>query len=517
MKLFDKPLYVIIFAVFPTLSLLGINIGQATLEDGIRPLIFSILLAGFVFAIGYLVFKSIHLSAVATVILMLVFFTYGHLFQALEGVRFLGVKLARNSFLIIFYIALACFLIRLSIKNRSSLPKASSYLNAISIGMLIFPLFQLDRFFVASKEAQQMTLAEINQPLTISISQTEAKPDIYLIVLDGYNRADILKIYFDYDDSGFINQLKALGFTVADCSMSNYNMTNLSLGSELNLNYIDAFFPIEEMSSYEVKANWIFKNSLVRRSLEESGYKTYTYKSNVYPWMNWENVDRQLSPMEQNNFIKEITAFEKLFIDSTIFKIVTLHYPGILDTVHVDPTYQFDSRSISNFIFDTLPQIASEPAPKFVYAHLIVTHTPFYFTSEGDLLEQKYRETPLEKNVFIEGYGYQVDYLNKRIIEDLKAILANSESEPIIILQADHGFLNPITGKLNRPNQILNAYYLPGIENKPYSKISPVNTFRFIFNNYFDADYPYLEDTSYHVDVENFSFQEVRDEQPGCQ
>ncbi len=467
MKLFDKPLFVIIFAFYPTLSLLGINIGQATLEDGIRPLIFSILLVGFLFAIGYLVFKNIYLSAVASVILMLVFFTYGHIFQALEGARFLGIKLARNSFLIIFYIALSYCLIRLAIKNVSSLPKSSSIFNVISIGMLIFPLFQLGRFFVASKEAQQMTLAEINQPLSISISQTEAKPDIYLIVLDGYNRADVLQSYFNYDNTSFINQLKELGFTVADCSMSNYNMTNLSLGSELNLNYMDAFFPIEEMSNYEVKANWIFKNSLVRRSLEASGYRTYTYKNNVYPWMNWENVDYQLSPIEQNNFIKEITAFEKLFIESTIFKIVTLHYPGILDTVHVDPTYQFDSRSISNFIFDTLPQIASEPAPKFVYAHLIVTHTPFYFTSNGDLLKQKFRETPLDKNVFIEGYGYQVDYVNKRIIETLKSILENSKSELIIILQADHGFLNPITGKLNRPNQILNAYYLPGIESKP--------------------------------------------------
>ena len=45
---------------------------------------------------------------------------------------------------------------------------------------------------------------------------------------------------------------------------------------------------------------------------------------------------------------------------------------------------------------------------------------------------------------------------------------------------------------------ILNAYYLPG--NEPAlipPDITPVNTFRLIFNTYFNGKYPLLPDVSY--------------------
>ena len=43
--------------------------------------------------------------------------------------------------------------------------------------------------------------------------------------------------------------------------------------------------------------------------------------------------------------------------------------------------------------------------------------------------------------------------------------------------------------------QILNAAYLPGLERHPYyEKITPVNTFRILFNEYFEGQYPLLED-----------------------
>ena len=43
--------------------------------------------------------------------------------------------------------------------------------------------------------------------------------------------------------------------------------------------------------------------------------------------------------------------------------------------------------------------------------------------------------------------------------------------------------------------RILNAYYLPADgEQLLYESISPVNTFRFVFNQYFDAGFPLLDD-----------------------
>jgi hypothetical protein len=46
---------------------------------------------------------------------------------------------------------------------------------------------------------------------------------------------------------------------------------------------------------------------------------------------------------------------------------------------------------------------------------------------------------------------------------------------------------------------ILNAYYLPGVDSSQlYDSISPVNTFRLIFNTYFGEDYELLDDRTYY-------------------
>ena len=51
---------------------------------------------------------------------------------------------------------------------------------------------------------------------------------------------------------------------------------------------------------------------------------------------------------------------------------------------------------------------------------------------------------------------------------------------------------------------ILNAFYFPDeVSMKPYEGISSVNTFRLIFNNYFNSNYELLEDRSYLINSEN--------------
>ena len=68
----------------------------------------------------------------------------------------------------------------------------------------------------------------------------------------------------------------------------------------------------------------------------------------------------------------------------------------------------------------------------------------------------------------------------------------NSQIPPIIILMGNHGLRNA-----NRL-QILNAYYLPGDNsNILYPGISPVNSFRLIFDTYYGTNYGFLADESW--------------------
>jgi hypothetical protein len=117
-----------------------------------------------------------------------------------------------------------------------------------------------------------------------------------------------------------------------------------------------------------------------------------------------------------------------------------------------------------------------------------------------------------------ENYLNQLIYTNRKLKELIDKILSRSKQPPIIVLQADEGprvFIQQEWEELSNKGldyshvserallthmRIFNAYNLPGFNRKLYKSITPVNTFRLIFNSYFGADYELLEDESYNVE-----------------
>jgi hypothetical protein len=100
----------------------------------------------------------------------------------------------------------------------------------------------------------------------------------------------------------------------------------------------------------------------------------------------------------------------------------------------------------------------------------------------------------------------QVQYIDKRIVPILQSVISKSKRPPIILLMGDHGLEN-----LNRRTDLL-AYYLPNNGSaRLYPSISPVNSFRLIFDEYFGANYPLLPDKTYIGDTLT-----APDPFPGC-
>jgi hypothetical protein len=81
------------------------------------------------------------------------------------------------------------------------------------------------------------------------------------------------------------------------------------------------------------------------------------------------------------------------------------------------------------------------------------------------------------------------------MIDILRSIIESSDDPPIIVLQGDHG--------LRQENllEILSAYHLPeGVDAGLYPSISPVNSFRVVFDGYFGTDYGLIDDLSFAGD-----------------
>ena len=101
----------------------------------------------------------------------------------------------------------------------------------------------------------------------------------------------------------------------------------------------------------------------------------------------------------------------------------------------------------------------------------------------------------------VDGYLNEVQFINKKMINIITKILSQSE-ESIIIIQGDTGssiLNNPdISDYMKKRLSILYAIHTPYVDNKIFSEnISSVNTYRIIFNNYFETNLEILDNRYY--------------------
>jgi len=157
------------------------------------------------------------------------------------------------------------------------------------------------------------------------------------------------------------------------------------------------------------------------------------------------------------------------------------------------------------YTFDTLVSLPEYDKPVFVFAHIFCPHSPTIFNADGSIPSRVER---LEDNpeILRASHPEQVKFTNTRAKEVVEVLL-EIEPEPIIILQGDHENGGTVIEPYVSGTGILNAYYLPdGEDSLLYESISPVNTFRMIFNYYFNADYEILEDKDYCVTDYPYTF-----------
>jgi hypothetical protein len=155
-------------------------------------------------------------------------------------------------------------------------------------------------------------------------------------------------------------------------------------------------------------------------------------------------------------------------------------------------------------ILDHLPDVPAFAGPKFTYAHIFVPHIPYVFDPNGQLVTNpdfysSNQDQPVNAEYEKQGYLNQIQFIDKAIVPILHTIISKSMNPPIIILMGDHG----LEGH-NRYTDLL-AYYLPKGSEKLYPSISPVNSFRLIFDEYFGANYPLLPDLTYYSDTKTLT------------
>jgi len=476
-----------LIGLYAVLGLLAWNISEVRVTDALRPLLISMIVTLLILLVAYLLTRDIYLASVITSILLLLFFTYGHVYSLVKSFTISGIIVGRHRYLLLIWGLLAVLLIFLFLKKPALAAPAGKYLLLVFSILLAFSLFQISYALV--RRTYYESTFKPSAASEISLSPRQQPPDIYYIVLDAYGRSDVLKNTYGVDNSDFLNSLKDLGFYVASCGQSNYMRTVLSLTTTFNMNYLDSLNPDFEK---DPSTDWLMpylKHNRVREMLTALGYKTIVFQ-NTFGNLTWSDANVVYKP---DKLSAMVSPFEGLLLRTTLARAWIDN-----NSKASDLTDKVVHRNETQYILDKLPDVPGVRGPKFVFVHLIIPHPPFVLGPNGESIDIPYLDpgkgTYTEED-YKRGYSDSVIYIDQRMKEIIPQLIEKSKVPPIIVIAGDHGPA-PIGGEQNTMRN-LNAYYLQGKLENLYGSITPVNTFRVIFNSFFNGHYELLPDKSY--------------------
>jgi hypothetical protein len=265
-------------------------------------------------------------------------------------------------------------------------------------------------------------------------------PDIYVVLVDGYPRADVLQRRLGIDNSAFLGELRTLGFDVATNSHSNYVFTQLTLASMFQMRHLEqvaALAPLIGNPGAHVNA---LRNALIESpafaALHAAGYQIVATQPGYEHVALRSVADRVLEHGEMNDLERDV-----------------LKRTWLLDPVGaIWPTlFTGPPRDRVVNAFDDLGRLAAERRsnPVFAWVHVPAPHLPLVLDASGQPLELDPRRFDghdaagygMTDGQFAAAYAAELAYLNRRILEAARTLQGQpGRPDPIVVIMSDHGY-----------------------------------------------------------------------------
>jgi hypothetical protein len=481
-----KPLFLFLLPVFFVLHGFTDNYNFIPVKD-------SLILTGLYIGssiilslLFWLLYRNFYKANLIAFLLMAFHFFFGSLHDGLKNI-------AGNSFITkyIFLLPVAAvffIVVIILIKIRkTSLLKAVYFLNT-----LLALLLAIDSVWLVTKIAGVNNKSAITALPHYKTCDTCAKPDIYFILADEYAGNAELKEVFGFDNSAFENELSKRDFHIIKNSYSNYNYTPFSVGSVLNMSYLN--LQDTNRTGTDLKYSYeVIKNNLILKYLSAFGYTFYNHS--IFDFEGQPARTRETFLASKTRLITGQTFLSRIDRD-ILFNIVTR-----FKSTAAQKKLTYYNLENNKHIYNLTWKLAEEKTiqSKFVYTHLMMPHYPYYYDKDGK--EQPYETLQEGRQVNTKAYTEYLQYANKKLLSLVDHIRTSSAWPPIIIFMGDHGFRHfekPVDRKYYFLN--MNAVYLPS---KNYSAFtdssSTVNQFRKILNTQFNQNLPLLIDSSIYL------------------
>lgn len=467
------------------------NAREAFFSEVMGTLVVSLAVTAIVTAVTRILIKD-DVRAVAVVYgIVLVFFSYGvarNILLFRLNVSIGGAMIGQEPYLSKILIAVGVAAVAGVIFYRGDLTAI------VKIGMLMalaLLVFNVGRTAVESNVSPETVLIDGNSPGEIQFAPADPDnlPDIYYIMVDAYSRADHIRENFGYDNSGFIDALADKGFYIPAETASNYSHTWVSTAAALSLRYMqpgdDEISLVNEVTVAQALKNLDYKHVHIQSG---RGITKRNSRADV------EFLDEGPKHLLVNEFSSAILDW-------------TLAAP-LADNIGVQINDPFIRNKASAFrkSIDWLRSVPEISEPTFTFSHLYPLHTPYVFLQDGSIRPNA--TVPPDIELGTQLYIEAVIYTNRILEQTVDEILAESETEPIIVIQGDHSAwgmpwsLHIEKDELASRTAVLNAIYLPeGCRTGLYPTMTPVNTFRTALNSCLGANLDILPDISYDARV----------------
>lgn len=324
-----------------------------------------------------------------------------------------------------------------------------------------------------------------------SVTSAPGEPDIYVLMLDGYPRADTLAD-LGIDVTDFQAELGQRGFTVAPESRSSYSITWLTLASMFQMDYVHRFpavaaVPERGPEQYRVLGQLVNENPVFDH-LRARGFR----------------IVASPPPFSEIAIVTGDVSYPTF--GRTWFETELLAESPLSDLL-AGPIRAWagaERREALDVELDRVVEVATRPDddPTFMFAHVVSPHAPFVFRGDGSsrpmpechpsscvLFESHPSRLELSRTEFGEHLGGQVTHLNARLLDTVDAILA-ARPDAIVVLMSDHGARYDMGSRPEESTHNFVAARTPGHPNLFGAAPRTVNLMATILNAYLDGSFP---------------------------
>lgn len=486
-------LYPFLFVVLPILNILSRNPGGSTLADGGSLMLFMVTLWAVLYGVVAFALRQHRSRAIAPLIILALivwFYAYPAVRSAFHGSRKSPAELALVVVAVGGLALATAAVIGWLARRPRHLPRVNTFLAMTGLFLVAFAGVRVVTSQLRARaQVRASALArELGAPVGVKASApVEPIRDIYLIVLDEYASASVLRERFNFDNQPFTDSLRSLGFIVPGLVRSNYAHTTLSLPSLLNFSHLSRLeTEIGAGGTDPTLPNYLLRNNRTAKFLKAHGYKFVFYPSQWWvATSHSDDADSAFQAWEGFDLGREATRSDmrRAFIGTTPLALLQSHDRH--DADHVKRTLA------------ALEELPSVKQPTFAFAHILSPHYPYVF--DAACKPHRTRPNPNWGRGRDEVYLGQLQCLNRLLLRTVGNILERSPTPPVILLAGDHGtsslrYAQATSAESVTPAQArerfgaFGAFYLPGGAERLFpDTLTLISVIPRVLNHYFGA------------------------------